>query len=108
MDADVYRISLELVFSCIAMIIGVSTFLSSKSKEGKENGKVIAEIQTTLKHILNTLNDLNERMSEIGKRNEDNRDRIIEIEKRILAQDIRLNSIERKLDICDEKENIHE
>ena len=39
MDSNVYEVSLELIFSCVAMIIGVGSFLVARNKANTENGR---------------------------------------------------------------------
>ena len=103
MDSNIYTISLELVFSCIAMIIGVGSFLSSKSKENDRNGRETATVEVKLDFILESLNDLKKQMNESREEDEKNKNKISEIEKIMLKHSMRLNTIENELNI-DHKE----
>ena len=57
MDSNTYTISLELVFSCIAMIIGVGSFLASRSKESDKIGRERATVEVKLDYIAPSLED---------------------------------------------------
>ena len=103
MDSNIYTISLELVFSCIAMIIGVGSFLSSRSKENDRNGRERATVEVKLDFILESLNDLKKQMNESREEDEKNKNKISEIEKIMLKHAMRLNTIENELNI-DHKE----
>lgn len=108
MDTNTYTVSLEIIFSCIAMIIGVGTFLASKSKEGDTKGRQSATVEVKLDFILDTLNELKGQIDTMRIEDEDNKSKIISIEKEMIMQEMRLNFIEEKLNIHSGDENNHE
>lgn len=103
MDSNMYTISLELVFSCIAMIIGVGSFLSARSKENDRNGRERATVEVKLDYIAQSLDDLKLQMNESREEDQKNKEKILEMEKIILKHSMRLNTIENELNI-DHKE----
>ena len=103
MDSNTYTISLELVFSCLAMIIGVGSFLASRSKESDRNGRERATVEVKLDYIAQSLDDLKAQINESREEDERNKNKISEMEKIMLKHSMRLNTIENELNI-DHKE----
>lgn len=103
MDSNTYTISLELIFSCIAMIIGVGSFLASRSKENDRKGREQATVEVKLDYIAQSLDDLKAQINESREEDEKNKNKISEMEKIMLKHSMRLNTIENELNI-DHKE----
>lgn len=99
MDSNVYEVSLELIFSCVAMVIGVGSFLAARNKENNENGRERATLEVKLDFILDSLNELKEQINKTREEDEKNKNKITNVEKTILKHSMRLNAIEKELGI---------
>lgn len=102
---DMENVSIELVLSFIAMIIGVSSYLHAKDKDNNDNGRERATVEVKLDFILKSLEDIKADFSDIKKSNEKTKEKIVEIEKENLKNSLRLDRIEKKLEISDDTED---
>lgn len=98
-------VSIELVLSFIAMIIGVSSYLHAKDKDNNDSGRERATVEVKLDFILKSLEEIKSDLLQQKKANERTNEKIVEIEKENLKNSLRLDRIEKKLEISEESED---
>lgn len=98
-------ISTELLISLIAMIIGIASYLSAKNKENNRNGRESATVDVKLDFILNSLEELKNQFNQSKIEDEKTKDRIVDIEKDVLTNSMRIERIEKELGINHDENN---
>lgn len=98
-------ISIELLISLIAMIIGIASYLSAKNKENNRNGRESATVDVKLDFILNSLEELKNQFNQSKIEDEKTKDRIVDIEKDVLTNSMRIERIEKELGINHDENN---
>lgn len=99
------NISIELLISLIAMIIGIASYLSAKNKENNRNGRESATVDVKLDFILNSLEELKNQFNQSKIEDEKTKDRIVDIEKDVLTNSMRIERIEKELGINHDENN---